>query len=209
MWDSVFVLINHIDRPYKKKDLWYLLNSRLKKPEKENIIISHNIKINNKCLNCKDFRPWILLKNQGEGLFLLKKFIEKFEPWISIGLNENIYEFKKDNADFDFIFALINIINSRKELYDLIRINSDIIIDSDLRLKNECYDCENLFPWILIKKNQKGLEFASIIKKSFSPYIILCKQKTIYKHNIPKFLWRFNRWTKKEEMRYGEVQIEI
>jgi len=177
MWDSIFFLINHINEPYKKKDLWYLINSRLKNPKKRNLIIYQDIKVADKCSTCKEFQPWLILKNCGEGIFLLKKFIEKFKPWITMAIQENIYNLSDDNHNnFDSIFALINKINSRKKLYDLIKRNSEMIINSDIRIKNECFECNNIYPWIIIKNEKKGFELVRQLNSIFAPYLTLKKQ---------------------------------
>lgn len=213
MWDSIFVLIHHFDKPFKKKDVHYLINSRLNNPQKRKnaIIISHDIKLNDKCNDCKGFQPWIMLKNTGEGLFLLKKFIEKCEPWITAYLQENLYDFNfRSHEKFDGIFSLITKINSRKKLYDLIEEYKDNIINLDIRLKNQCSKCEALLlPWIIIKNKINGVELAKELHEKFRPYIILKKQKTIYKHNIPKNIKDLEKWTWKEEKRFGKLKIEI
>lgn len=210
MWDSIFILINHINKPYKKKDLRYLINSRLKNPKKRNLIISQDIKVADKCSTCKEFQPWIILKNCGEGIFLLKKFIEKYEPWVTMAIQENIYNLSDDiYENFDSIFALINKLNSRKKLYELIKRNSEIIINSDIRIKNECFECNNIYPWIIIKNEKKGIELARQLNSIFAPFITLKKQKIIYKHNIPKEIGGFKTWTKNMELRYGKLIIEI
>jgi len=146
MWDSIFVLIHHFNKPYKKKDVFYLINSRLNDPKKSSLIISSDLNIQSKCSDCKEFQPWVLLKNSGEGLFLLKKLVEKCEPWITITIQENLYEqdYTK-SANFESIFSLITKINFREKLYDLIESYKDVIINSDIRLKNHCINCKDFF----------------------------------------------------------------
>ncbi|MGQ4876041.1 MAG: hypothetical protein ACP6IY_18400 [Promethearchaeia archaeon] len=210
MWDSIFILIHHFSKPYKKKDLHYLLNSRLNNLKKRDLIIFHDINIKNKCNQCSDFQPWVLLKNCGEGIFLLKKFVEKFKPWITITLQTNLYDFnyKKDDK-IDNIFALITKIKSRNKLYELINENSKFIINQDIRLKNNCKKCEDIYPWLIIEHSKKGLEFAQQIYENSKPFIILKKQRIIYEHNIPKVIQVKDKWTKKEELIYGRMRIEI
>jgi len=210
MWDSIFVLIHHFDKPYKKKDVHYLLSSRLKNPRKKNVIIAHDINIHNKCGDCKTFQPWILLKNSGEGIFLLKKFVEKCEPWITTTIQENLYDFSATQKEnYDNIFSLITKINSSNDLYSLIEKYKDVIINSDIRLKNQCPQCKNITPWLLIKKERKGLAFAGKLQDKFAPYLHLKKQKIIYKHNIPKIINQMETWSWKEEVKYGKMKIEL
>ena len=54
-----------------------------------------------------------------------------------------------------------------------------------------------------------GVELAKRLNEKFSPYIILKKQKTIYKHNIPKNIKDLEKWTWKEEKKFGKMKIEI
>lgn len=208
MWDSIFVLIHHMTEPYKKKDLHYLIDSRLQNDKKNSVILTHDIKVSNKCPDCKKFKPWIILKNCGEGLFLLNKIMGKFEPWITIALQQNFYELDyRNKSNFEFIFLLINKINSRSKLYGLISKNSESIIDSDIRIKNQCLNCHDFYPWIIIKNSKKGFELAQQLYDNSKPFITLKKHKIIYKHNIPEVFKRWDKWTWKEEMRYGKLKI--
>lgn len=86
--DSIFVLINHIDDPTKKKALFYLVNQH------RNVILASDIYTKNKIdkINKMEFVPWLMIKNNGEGIFLVKKIIEKFEPWVTIKLQHTIYK---------------------------------------------------------------------------------------------------------------------
>ena len=209
MWDSIFVLINHFDKPYKKKDIHYLINSRINNGRKESVILYHDINILDKCNQCRAFQPWIMLKNSGEGLFLLKKFIEKCEPWITVYLQKNYYEDVNLHDDLNFFVLIRNKIDSRRKFYNLINNYQDIILNSDIRIKNQCYECKFLSPWIFIKNNRKGIELIKILNDKFKPFIILKKQKLIYKHNIPKKIIELEKWSWKKEMRFGNLKIEI
>lgn len=206
MWDSIFVLIHHFDKPYKKKDVFYLLDSRLKNNQKKDLILFHDINIIDKCNNCKEFQTWIILKNSGEGLFLLKKFIEKCEPWITTTIQENLYDLRFNRQKkFDSIFVLITKINSREKLYELLNPYKDVIKTSDIRIKNQCFKCENLYPWLIIEYNPEGYELINKLKENFEPFIVLKKQKSIYNHNIPKEIKELDKWNQK----YGNRKIEI
>ena len=215
MWDSIFCLIHHIDRPYKKKDIHYLINYRLNEKNKNSIVIAHNINIADKCNNCKKFQPWVLLKNNGEGCFLLKKIIEKTTPWNSCYIQENIYDLNDIDGNNDDIFALItNIktnqnINPLERLYNLTNSFQKNIINADIRIKNQCFNCQNLSPWFIIKHDKTGIEFARHLTKNYQPFIILKRQKTIYEHNIPNIIRSLEKWTSKEQMRYGNMMIQI
>ena len=206
MWDSIFVLIHHFHRPYKKKDVLYLIDSRLKDSRKKDLILFHDINIIDKCNACKEYQPWIILKNTGEGLFLLKKFIEKCEPWITTAIQENIYELKySQEENFESIFVLITKINSREKLYELLNPYKDVIKTSDIRIKNQCLDCKNLTPWLIIENKPKGFELAKVLNENFKPFIVLKKQNNIYNHNIPNEIKDLEKWNPK----YGNRKIEI
>ncbi len=210
MWNSIFILINYFDKPYKKKDLRYLLSSRLINPQKKGLIEFHDIRIDDKCPACKGFQPWIILKNCGEGLFLLNKIVQKYEPWITLAIQEKVYDLNQNyDFNFDSIFLLINRINSRKKIYDITKKNSDLIINADVRIKNECFNCQELYPWIMIKNEERGIIFARELIENSTPFITLKKQRIIYKHHIPKVLEDLKRWTLKEEIEFGNLKIEI
>lgn len=206
MWDSIFVLIHHFHKPYKKKDIVYLLDSRLNNPRKKNMILFHDINVIDKCSACKEYQPWIILKNTGEGLFLLKKFIEKCEPWITTTLQKNLYDFNYNPLDeIDSIFVLITKINSRKKLYEIINPYIDQIQASDIRIKNQCYDCEKLTPWLIIENSPDGFSLIKELNEKFKPYILIKKQRNIYKHNIPKEVDKLKKW----KPIFGNLRIEI
>ena len=206
MWDSIFALIHRFDKPYKKKDVFYLINSRLKNSNKKDLILFHDIKIIDKCDDCKEFQPWIILKNSGEGLFLLKKFIEKCEPWITTTIQENLYDIQFNRQKkFESIFVLITKNNSREKLYELINPYKDVIKTSDIRLKNQCFKCNNLTLWLMIENNINGFELVKELNENFGPFIVLKKQISIYKHNIPKEIKELDKWNPK----YGNRKIEI
>jgi len=85
-FDSIFILITHIEKPYKKKDLYYLVDYH-----PDAILFKHLfIKEKNEAL--EDFKPWLIVKNNGEGIFILKKILEKFSPWVIVKLQKTIYE---------------------------------------------------------------------------------------------------------------------
>ncbi len=206
MWDSIFVLIHHFNKPYKKKDIFYLINSRLRNNRKNDVILFYDINIIDKCNNCKEFQPWIILKNSGEGLFLLKKFIEKCEPWITSTIQKNLYDLQFNRQEkFESIFVLITKINSREKLYELLNPYKDIIKTSDIRIKNQCLKCNNLTPWLIIENNSNGFELIKELNENFEPFIVLKKQKSIYNHNIPKEIKELDKWNPK----YGNRKIEI
>ena len=180
MLDSIFALIHHFDKPYKKKDIFYLLDSRLRNIQKKDLILFHDINIIDKCNDCREFQPWIMLKNSGEGIFLLKKFIEKCEPWITTTIQENLYELQFNRQKkFDSIFVLITKIISREKLYELLNPYKDVIKTSDIRIKNQCLKCNNLTPWLIIENNINGFELINELKENFEPFIVLKKQKSI------------------------------
>jgi hypothetical protein len=208
MWDSILILIHHFNKPYKKKDLHYLINSRLNNDEKQNLIIAYDINIVKKCSDCKDFNPWIILKNCGESLFIIGKILKKYSPWVTMGIQENIHDFRgADN--FNYIFILINKVNDKIKLYELINNFHKVIVDSDIMIKNRCLKCDQLYSWILIKNNKKGIELAKKINDYFKPFIQIKRHKTINKYNIPDNIMEVYQWNQKEERKYGKLKIVI
>lgn len=86
--DSIFILINHIEKPSKKKDLFYLLDQH------KEVVLASDIysKTKKEGINNMEFIPWVMIKNTGRGIFLTKKIIEKFEPWVTIKLQDTIHK---------------------------------------------------------------------------------------------------------------------
>ena len=206
MWDSIFILIHHFHEPFKKKDIFYLVESRLNDTSKKNLILFHDLNIKSKCNECKEFQPWIMVENSGEALFLVKKFIEKCEPWITTIIQENVYNLDLTPLEkIDSIFVLITKINSRKKLYEIINQYKDLIQVSDIRIKNQCYDCEKFSPWLIIENSPDGISLINELNEKFKPYIIIKKQRNIYKHNIPKEIRELKKW----KPSFGNLRIEI
>ncbi len=86
--DSLFIIINYIENPNKMKDLKYLV-----KQHKEVVIASElSLRDRGHLKDASAFQPWLIIKNNGEGIFLVKKIIEKFQPWVSMKLQEPIYK---------------------------------------------------------------------------------------------------------------------
>jgi len=86
--DSIFVMINHIEDPNKKKDLFYLMRQH-----KEVVIVSDiYLKNKNGLIKKMDFVPWLMIKNTGRGIYLVKKILEKFEPWVTIKIQQTIHK---------------------------------------------------------------------------------------------------------------------
>ena len=92
--DSIFVLINHVDDPNKKKDLFYLVEQH------EGVVLASDIYTKTKVdkVDKMEFVPWLMIKNTGEGIYLVKKIIEKFEPWVTLKLQTTLH--KHDIPDF-------------------------------------------------------------------------------------------------------------
>lgn len=83
MYTSILLQLKFIKDKSKLKDLYYLLNKHKIAVEDCDINFSEK-RIKEKI----DFTPWVILKNNGNGLYLAKKIIEKFEPWVTMyGMN--------------------------------------------------------------------------------------------------------------------------
>jgi hypothetical protein len=206
MWDTIFFIINHFSEPYKKKDLSYLINSRLKDDLKKNLILSHDIVVNGKCSDCKDFRPWVLVNNNGEGIFLLKKIIEKFSPWVSFGIQKTLYDLKYSNEEeHDGILIFFHDFLKKDEFYNLLNKNEELIIDSEIRITNYCQKCHDVYPWILIKSNKEGFHLAKKIKAIFDPYITIKLHKYMFDYHLPNEIKELYKWNHQMKRKYGKL----
>ena len=203
MWDSIFFVITHISEPYKKKDLYYLLNSRLKQSPDDSIVLLHDINTKDKCKDCKDFRPWAIIKNVPEGIFLLKKVIDKFYPWIKFGVQENIFEIDKIDCD---IFVYFNQFEKREEIYQLLQDYQSEIVDQEIRIENQCKKCQEIYPWVIIRNSRKGIDLVKQLKTICFPMITVNKFKHLYKHDIPNPYFELEKWSKKS---IEELELKI
>lgn len=197
MWDTIFAVINFIEKPYKKKDLHYLVNSRLNREPEEQIIIAHDIKVADKCSGCKNFRPWLYMKNTPESIFLLKKIVEKYEPWVTFGIQESFYP-NQSNSDavFDSYFILVYhaLEDQIADFYKLLKHEAGIIHDVDIRVKNQCMEIQDSPFWIQLKKSQCKIEMLEQIKNIFSPYLDVKKHIMLEKTKIPEEYWDLKMW---------------
>jgi hypothetical protein len=207
MWDSIFILINFFEKTHKKKDLHYLLNSRLRN-EKKKLILNYDINQGEKCKNCADFRPWIILQNSGEGLFLVKKFYEKYQPWVTLGILSNVYEKTTNPEKLNYrIFIQINKIRKIKQFYEIINQYREQIIDSDIRLTNNCYSCKNIYPWMLMNNSKKTFDLIHKIKPLTEPFITIKYFEPIFIHQIPEEIMNIKSWTVNSEKNLDSISI--
>ena len=210
LWDSIFVLFNQNDYKNKKKDILYLLNSRVSNQNANDLIKFYDFSKKKKCKTCQNFEPYIILKNCGEGLYLLKKFIEKYDPWITAYVQSNIYDLTTGNSNnYDNIFLLITKTPSYRDLYDKVDKNKEVLINCDIRIKNNCLKSNNFNPWLILKRNSQGLKLAKTLINYSKPFFFISKQKQIYLHNIPEEILKVKTWTKKNQSAYGNLKIEI
>ena len=79
MHSSILLQIKYIKNKDKLKDLHYLLDQHSEIVEDYDTSFIEKDKDERKI-----FSPWIIIKNNGQGLFLAKKIIEKFEPWVTM-----------------------------------------------------------------------------------------------------------------------------
>ncbi|MHA1782218.1 MAG: hypothetical protein ACTSUL_02210 [Promethearchaeota archaeon] len=69
------------------KDLRYLIN------QYHDIIEDLDVSFFEKNDSDKiDFTPWLIVKNEGKGLYLAKKILSKFEPWVSLYALDIVYK---------------------------------------------------------------------------------------------------------------------
>ncbi|MHA1756120.1 MAG: hypothetical protein ACTSVV_05065 [Promethearchaeota archaeon] len=158
--------------------------------------------MSDKCSNCKSFRPWLIIKNVPEGFFLLKKIIEKFEPWVYFGRLKNLYDLEEINIDsFDYFFILI--LNSKNNpVFKLIQEKKELITDCNIQLKTHCNECEDFIHWILYKKDPRTVDLIRKFMQINNYYVNIKKFKVLYKHNIPEEYFSISKWTKNIEKKF-------
>jgi len=79
MCTSILLQIRYVEDKNKLKDLAYLL-----KEHKDVVEDSDTHFIDKSKIHKSNFTPWVIVKNEGKGLYLAKKIIEKFEPWVTM-----------------------------------------------------------------------------------------------------------------------------
>jgi len=209
IYDSIFCIVNDIIKPYKKKNLNYLLNQH------KEVVLFRDIKVSNKCSFCKDFKPWFIVKNEPRGLFLVKKIVEFFKPWITIYLQKTIYQFKEKKTDYDSLFILITKISKERQekIYEFYKNYKRIFINQDIRIKNRCrksdYNCEKSSLWAILKGDLSVYEKIEELNDVLKPWVIIKQQKVIHLHNIPQDILELYKWDKKLERTLGNLKVMI
>jgi len=79
MYSSILLQIKYVKDKNKLKDLAYLLNKH-----KDVVEDSDTNYIEKNKEHKSNFNPWVIVKNEGKGLYLAKKIYEKFEPWVTM-----------------------------------------------------------------------------------------------------------------------------
>ena len=79
MYTSILLQIKYIKDKNKLKDLAYLLGKH------KDVVEDRDIGYIDKSKEHKsNFSPWVIVKNEGKGLYLAKKIYEKFDPWVTM-----------------------------------------------------------------------------------------------------------------------------
>lgn len=84
--DSIFVLINFVENENRKKELLYLVGAH------KEAIIELDVKLTGmQKEKSKDFKPWLIVKNNTRGTYLINKIMKKFDPWVSLWKQTPVY----------------------------------------------------------------------------------------------------------------------
>ena len=87
MSSSILLQIKYVKDKNKLKDLAYLINQH------KDAVEDYDTNFGEKQRKEKiDFTPWVILENDGNGLYLAKKIIEKFEPWVTMYIMNIVYK---------------------------------------------------------------------------------------------------------------------
>lgn len=125
--DLILVYITQVTNVDRMKELYYLVSSHkdiihasdiyLTKRKKEHVIVedekskSRDIYVlENIDLETSENPLWLLIENNGKGIYLASKIYRKFQPWVSMGIVKNIYF-----HDFPEEFKEMKTWNKRKE----------------------------------------------------------------------------------------------
>ena len=85
-FDSILVYITNVNNVDRKLELNYLLN------QYKDIVIASDVSlIERKNSNINENPLWIIIENNGKGIYLASKIYKKFQPWVSMGIVKNIY----------------------------------------------------------------------------------------------------------------------
>ena len=79
MPSHILIQIKYIKNKNKLKDLRYLIDQH--KDVIEDLDISFKVKDREEHIS---YTTWLIIKNDGRGLYLVKKILTKFEPWVSL-----------------------------------------------------------------------------------------------------------------------------
>ncbi len=85
-YDLILVYITNASNVDRKNELNYLVD------QYKEIVVASDISLNNrKDVNIAENPLWLLIENNGKGIYLASKIYRKFEPWVSMGLVKNLY----------------------------------------------------------------------------------------------------------------------
>ena len=85
-FDSILVYIINVVNAGRMHELNYLVN------QYSDIIIASDISLSARRNAKINENPlWIIIENNGKGIYLASKIYKKFEPWVSMGIVKNIY----------------------------------------------------------------------------------------------------------------------
>lgn len=85
-YDMILVYITNVSNVDRKHELNYLVD------QYKDMIVASDISLNNrKDVKIAENPLWMLIENNGKGIYLASKIYRKFKPWVSMGLVKNLY----------------------------------------------------------------------------------------------------------------------
>ena len=85
-YDMILVYITNVSNVDRKHELNYLVEKY------KEIVVASDISLKTrKGARIEENPLWLLIENNGKGIYLASKIYGKFNPWVSMGIVKNIY----------------------------------------------------------------------------------------------------------------------
>jgi|SRR5271157_3086124 len=208
-YDSILCIINQVLKPFKKKNLHYLLEQH------QDIVDFRDISAKNDAMHYRQTRPWFIIKNIARGIFVIQKIIEFFDPWITFYLQKQVcIQELENNRQIESIYLLFTQVKATheaiKRFYKKI---PEEIIDEDARFKTDSFakniECDMNNLWLILRNNNRALNTIKEYESTLNPWVIIWGQITLYKEMIPSKIIGVEKWTKQMERNLGHLKVQI
>jgi hypothetical protein len=207
-FDSILCVINQNVKPFKKKNLHYLLSQH------QDIVSFRDISAKYKCPKCRQARPWFIVDNVARGIFVVQKAIEFFEPWFSLYLQKSMaLEELSNGKGIESIYLIITQVTGNGSALQRFygKIAGDII-DEDIRFKNGCIanakQCDNKNLWLILKISSRALNIIEEYKDILNPWFMIKGQIPLFKEMLPTKIIGVEKWTKRIESSLGHLKVQ-